>query len=178
MSPQIVYTLLGEPSRRNHGRVPFSGDVDVMRCLYHRLEEWLCGRLPGVGPRYSFDDFAHVDVSQYESVTGSPDEGPRPILHVRMRLPDTPGGSWNWCCRVFGDDWTVRTGIYDWRAYDWSPLVASRAAAKWRAVRRRLRAWARAAVVFAALLEELQLRPGGAEYRCAKARFEAALTVH
>jgi len=168
MPPQIVYTLLGEPSRRNHGRVPFAGDVDVMRCLFYRLEEWLC---PG-DPRYSFDDYECVDVVQYEAMTATPDERPRPILHVRMRLPHIAVGTVNWSCRVFGDDWTVRTGIYDWRAYDWSPLVASRAAAKWRAVRRRLRGLARAAVVFAARLEEVQLRPGGAGYRCVKARFE------
>ena len=170
MPPHVVYTHLGEPSRRVHGRVPFAGDVDVMRCLFYRLEEY-----EGKGrPRYGFDDYACVDVAQYETLVGYiPDERPRPILHVRMRLPDTQVGTVNWSCRVFGDDWKLRTGISDWRKYDWLPLVASRAAAKWRAVRRRLRGWARAAVVFAALLAELHFRPGGSGYRSAKARFEA-----
>ena len=73
---------------------------------------------------------------------------------------------------MFADDWSLWTGLSAWKVYDHSSLVPSRALVKWRAVRRRMLLWARAAALLLSILEEIELRPGNVGYRRVKARFE------
>ena len=142
--------------------VPFLGDVDVLRAVFDRVNDLrvLGGRTKAKRAELRdaltrFDDYgcvqAHVfKVSPTAHRVAAEDVG-RMAVRIACIDTETPWGSSDWHCRVLVDDWTLWTGISCWRVYDGAPLV-NPAMVKWRALRRRLRAWARAATVFCTIL--------------------------
>ena len=163
--------------------LPFYNDVDVLRCLHDRVNEMrvLGGRTKAkraeiLNDQPKFDDYDRIEVSAFRISPRAHGIGPfdagRWALYIGCkRLGYHPQCS-EWSCRVFADDWSLWTGLSAWKVYDHSSLVPSRALVKWRAVRRRMLLWARAAALLLSILEEIELRPGNVGYRRVKARFE------
>ena len=161
----------------------FATDVDVIRAVFERVNELrvLGGRTKAKRAEIRqeiipFESFHHIKACVYRNPAGAhrvkPSDVGRWVIRFGFVLSSSKDYD-SWCCRVFADDWSLYTGLSAWRVYDGAPLIDPAARVKWRACRARILAWARACVVFGAMLEEIQLRPGGTTYRRVRARFEA-----
>jgi len=188
--PRVLYGLYSwsQTQALLMNAVPFALDVDILEAIFNAVNKLreLGGRTKAKRAEIKIkqlrDHVFHVDcfrslyVDLY-TITASSHPRPRPEDHGRvvltLRMFTALHGWMDWGCSIFTDTRELYTGLSSWRAHkDGEPLIDPAARVKWRACRARLLAWARACVVFSAILEEIQLRPGGTTYRRVRARFE------